>query len=123
MSAAVPDWVAGFLNRRTEVEEQLRLFAQGKRPPISSEEALALANKLGVPDEFMGKKQVISDEMMERAARKLAWCAWEQGSHADNAMSLKLYPGGSQEYVERRWQLYAESANAALEAALQERTL
>lgn len=48
-SAFGRDWVADFLNRRTEVEHELRAFAAGKRGPISQDEARALANRLSIP--------------------------------------------------------------------------
>ncbi len=46
----LPDWVADFLNRRSEVERILRRAAKEGRS-IEPEEAKALANRLSVPDE------------------------------------------------------------------------
>ncbi|MCR6673266.1 hypothetical protein [Devosia ginsengisoli] len=65
---SVPDWVAGFLNRRTDIEHQLRLCAAGKRGPIEAAEALDLANRLAVPDEFMGRQQPTPWEVAEQIA-------------------------------------------------------
>ena len=54
----VPDWVAGFLNRRTDVEVALRapLLAikkgQPAPPPLTPEELWALADRLSIPEEF-----------------------------------------------------------------------
>lgn len=56
--APVPDWVDGFLNRRTEVEAVLRAPLKAKRkgqpipPPMTPEEMWALADRLSVPEEF-----------------------------------------------------------------------
>lgn len=57
----VPDWVAGFLNRRTAVEEVLRAPVNAQRKglpapePLTPEQMWELANKLAVPDEFQPK--------------------------------------------------------------------
>lgn len=56
--STVPDWVAGFLNRRTDVEMALRapLQAQTKGQPVellTAEQLNALADLLGIPDDFM----------------------------------------------------------------------
>lgn len=48
----VPDWVAEFLNRRTEVEGVLRAIAKGSRPALTVEKCRALADRLSVPSEF-----------------------------------------------------------------------
>jgi len=60
----VPDWVADFLNRRTEVEHALRLPANVRKnnilhgtddplPPILTPDQMwELANRLSVPSEF-----------------------------------------------------------------------
>lgn len=54
----VPVWVAGFLNRRTDVEVALRapLTAIKKGhpvpPPLTPEELWALADRLSIPEEF-----------------------------------------------------------------------
>jgi hypothetical protein len=59
-----PDWIADFLNRRTEVEHALRAplnaikeAQKHKRPapelvPLTAEQTWDLANKLSVPSEF-----------------------------------------------------------------------
>lgn len=58
VDAPVPDWVAGFLNRRTDVEATLRAPLKAQRnglpvpPPLTPEEMWALADKLSVPEEF-----------------------------------------------------------------------
>ena len=57
----VPDWVAGFLNRRTVVEEVLRAPMNARKkglpepPPLTPEQMWDLADKLGVPEEFQPK--------------------------------------------------------------------
>lgn len=57
-AAPLPDWVAGFLNRRTDVEVALRapLIAikkgQPAPPPMTPEELWALADRLSIPEEF-----------------------------------------------------------------------
>jgi len=62
---AVPDWVAGLLNRRTDVENILRapFKAQAKGLPmpdgfpLTAEAMNELANRLSVPAEFMPNRQ------------------------------------------------------------------
>lgn len=44
------------LNRRVDVENVLLAVAKGKRPPLSPEECLALAYKLGIPSREAPKK-------------------------------------------------------------------
>jgi hypothetical protein len=50
--AATPAWILDFLNRRTEVERELRDIKRGKRETLTPDEAWDLANRLSVPSEF-----------------------------------------------------------------------
>lgn len=48
----IPEWVAGFLNRRVSVEQELFDCAAGKRPLPTAEQCREMALRLGVPDEY-----------------------------------------------------------------------
>lgn len=51
-STPIPDWVAGFLNRRVEVEQILFNCAAGKQDLPDKDQCRELALRLGVPDEI-----------------------------------------------------------------------
>ncbi|KFC62731.1 hypothetical protein FF80_03298 [Devosia sp. LC5] len=62
------------------------------------------------------KAGVVSEEMVERAARALALCAWQRFDISDSAFARNRYPNGADQYVEMQWSLYANDARAVFVA-------
>jgi hypothetical protein len=67
----IPEWVAGFLNRRFDVEHQLRLLEKGERGPIEPDEARQLADRLSVPEQFMGRREPAPHDVAEQIAKAI----------------------------------------------------
>lgn len=60
----------------------------------------------------------ITEEIVERAAKRLALCAWDRLNAADSTLAKEKYPNGPGQYVAERWRIYEQDARHALIAAL-----
>lgn len=49
----VPDWVGDFINRRTDIENELRAMAAGKLPLPTAEDCRRMADTLSIPSNFL----------------------------------------------------------------------
>ena len=49
----VPDWVGDFINRRTDVEGELRDIGAGKRPLPTAEDCRRMADTLSIPSNYL----------------------------------------------------------------------